>query len=150
MIRSILVPVDGSAHAIKAVEMAAELGQKCGAKLYLAHVLTDLGSGRVPEELRHLARIEHLDITDTELLKGVGAGILDDAQNKAIKAGCRPAEAILDAGDPAARIVALARERGVDLIVMGRRGLGDLKGLLLGSVTHKVSQMADCACLTVR
>ena len=33
---------------------------------------------------------------------------------------------------------------------MGRRGHGDLQGLLLGSVSHKVCQLADCACLTVK
>ena len=37
-----------------------------------------------------------------------------------------------------------------DLIVMGRRGLGDLGGLLMGSVSHKVCHLADCACLTVK
>jgi chaperonin GroEL len=37
-----------------------------------------------------------------------------------------------------------------DMIVMGRRGLSDLQGLLMGSVSHKVSHLADCACLTVK
>ena len=53
-------------------------------------------------------------------------------------------------GDPADQIVRAAERRRADLIVMGRRGHGDLKGPLLGSVSHKVCQLAATACLTVR
>ena len=56
----------------------------------------------------------------------------------------------LEHGDPADQIVRAAARHGADLIVMGRRGYGDLKGLLLGSVSHKVCRLADCACLTVK
>jgi nucleotide-binding universal stress UspA family protein len=53
-------------------------------------------------------------------------------------------------GDPAAAILNLTREENADIIVMGRRGLGDLAGLLLGSVSHNVTHLAECACLTVK
>jgi len=53
-------------------------------------------------------------------------------------------------GDPAGRIVEAARKRGADLIVIGSRGLGDLQGMLLGSVSHKVAQLAPCTCIIVR
>ena len=150
MITSILVPVDGSAHALAAVELASDLAQKYDARLTLVHVMTELGSGRVPDELRDLARLEHVDLTDSDLLKGVATRILDDAERKAREKGFRRTETVLEAGDPGQRIVDLAKERKADLIVMGRRGLGDLRGLLLGSVSHKVAQLAGCACLTVK
>ena len=57
---------------------------------------------------------------------------------------------VLREGDPAAAIRDLAREEKPDIIVMGRRGLGDLAGLLLGSVSQKVLHLAECACLTVK
>ena len=53
-------------------------------------------------------------------------------------------------GDPAERILDCAKREHVDMIVMGTRGLSDLKGLLMGSVSHKVSHLADCACVTVK
>ena len=56
----------------------------------------------------------------------------------------------LAAGDPAKEILNIANEEHADIIVMGRRGLGDLAGLLLGSVSHKVAHLAECACLTVK
>ena len=56
---------------------------------------------------------------------------------------------MLEFGDPAGVLVDYAKAHAIDLIVMGRRGLGDLGGLLLGSVSHKVAQLASCACLTV-
>jgi nucleotide-binding universal stress UspA family protein len=53
-------------------------------------------------------------------------------------------------GDPAKEILSVAAEEHADIIIMGRRGMGDLAGLLLGSVSHKVSHLAECACLTVK
>jgi nucleotide-binding universal stress UspA family protein len=53
-------------------------------------------------------------------------------------------------GRPADRMLALAKRVEADLITLGSRGVGDLKGLLLGSVSHQVSQLADCTCLTVK
>ncbi|WP_180901977.1 universal stress protein [Martelella soudanensis] len=42
------------------------------------------------------------------------------------------------------------RERKVDTVVLGSRGLGDVAGLLLGSVSHKVTHLAPCTCIVVR
>jgi nucleotide-binding universal stress UspA family protein len=53
-------------------------------------------------------------------------------------------------GDPAHAIVDDAGKNETDLIVLGRRGLGTFTGLLLGSTTTKVSQLAPCAVLTVK
>ena len=53
-------------------------------------------------------------------------------------------------GRPADTIVAAAERDKADMIVMGSRGFSDLKGLLLGSVSHKVSHLAPCTCVTVK
>ncbi len=53
-------------------------------------------------------------------------------------------------GNPARTIVAFAARSGADLIVMGGRGHGDIEGFLLGSVSHKVSNLAECTCMTVK
>ena len=68
------------------------------------------------------------------------------------QAGLRrvPVEAVVVEGDPAQKIVEVARSRQVDAIVMGSRGLGDLQGLLLGSVSHKVAHTAPSSCVIIR
>ena len=53
-------------------------------------------------------------------------------------------------GDPAHSILGFAEGGDVDLIVMGRRGLGPFEGLLMGSVSSKVTALADCPVLTVK
>jgi nucleotide-binding universal stress UspA family protein len=52
-------------------------------------------------------------------------------------------------GDPASCIAEHVQANAVELIVMGRRGRGDLGGLPLGSVPHKVAQVAPFACMMV-
>ncbi|MDI3280184.1 MAG: universal stress protein [Bacillota bacterium] len=59
-------------------------------------------------------------------------------------------EVILRRGDPASEIVAAARERNVDLIIMGARGLGKIAELLLGSVSDRVLHLAPCPVMIVR
>ena len=54
-----------------------------------------------------------------------------------------------DRGDPAEKVVARAKELGADLIVTGRRGLGNLGALIQGSTTQRIGHLAETACLTV-
>ena len=67
-----------------------------------------------------------------------------------IGAGIAGASLAAELGDAARVILDCAKERNADLIVMGTRGMSDLRGLLVGSVSHKVSHLADCSCVTVR
>ena len=53
-------------------------------------------------------------------------------------------------GNPADQILAEAASEGVDMIVMGSRGLSDARALFLGSVSHKVANHAACTCITVK
>lgn len=150
MFQKILIPVDGSEHAARAVEVGCDLAVHYGAELHLLHVMEEIGSSRVPEGLEILESIEHVHITESEVLRGVAREVVERAAARCRELGvARPAEEIA-VGNPRELIARRAAEQGVDLIVMGRRGLGRMADLLLGSVSHRVSQTADCACLTVK
>ena len=176
-IQRILVAVDGSEHATRALELAVDLASRFGAELIAIHVMT--GRPLSAAELK-LAQTEfqaeivrNFDVTpwvdargDPQLMSerltaqaletasrfrlALGQHLTDDAVSRAREQGVVRARSLLCDSDPAGAILAAAKNEAVDLIVMGRRGLGDLAGLLLGSVSHKVAQLADCACLTVK
>lgn len=150
MFKHILVPVDGSAHAQRAVGIAADLAQRYGADLTLIHVLTRVGDYSVPQELKAFEQIEHMRVTTHDLIESLGRKILVSAEERAREKGVADCKQLLESGDPARLIQHAVETQAVDLIVMGRRGLGDLGGLLLGSVSHKVAQAVDCCCLTVK
>ncbi len=150
MIKTILVATDGSEHAKKAVILAADVAQKYDAKVIVLFVMTGLGSGEIPEGLRSFARSEHIEGTDREILESIGNQIVRDAQALAQEHKAPEIETQIEVGDPASTILSVAKNQGINLIVMGSRGLGDLQGLLMGSVSHKVSQLSQCSCVTVK
>lgn len=150
MFNHLLVPVDGSDHANRAIDIAGDLAKRYGAKLTLIHVLTHAGGYRVPKELKAFEQIEHMRVTEHDIIESAGREILAKAETHARKQGASDCATMLETGDAARLITDAVASKGVDLVVMGRRGLGDLGGLLLGSVSHKVSQSVDCCCLTVK
>jgi nucleotide-binding universal stress UspA family protein len=150
MISSILVPVDGSAHAEAAVDWASDLASKYQARLLLLHVVAERGSGTVPDELREYARVERVEVTDWDLLESVARRIVDAAERRARSRGASSVHTAVEAGHSAEVILGQSKRCAADLIVMGRRGLGPLPGLFLGSVSSKVLHLAECACLTVK
>lgn len=147
MITNILVPVDGSSQAEKAIVFAADLARRYDAKMTLYHVTTDVRRGTVPPGLKSYALSEHLPVD--EAFAEISKQILDLSEEKARTEGMATVETVSEVGDPATAIIDFSKMKGIDLIVMGSRGLSDLRGLLQGSVSHKVAHLAPCTCVTV-
>jgi len=172
----IVVALDGSDHADKALELASELAGKYDAELVLLNVLSDK---HLSEGERQLAETEYLDeLSSTPEMSGVlqagdlrtaaqrfvqgfgpvtrrvraalGERLMERAHRKAREHGARKIETALEDGEPAETILRVAKERNADMIVMGSRGLGGAQGLLMGSVSHKVGHLAECTCVTVK
>lgn len=174
MPEAIVIATDGSEQATGAVDLGAELAAKFGAEVALVHVLPDHISATAVqglvalERLPESAREEILRSADVErkagtfvesisspiwvsraTMEAIGNLILDDAEALAKSRGAAKVRRAILSGDPAACILDAARGSQARFIVMGRRGLGSLAGLLVGSVSQKVSQLADCTCITV-
>ena len=173
MFKNILCPTDGSDHANKAFSLAVDLARKYDARLLLLHILLRNVDTR---ELRRFAEIEGLTKTvaseidrlmevdsrveivrirdlqtiSTGVLVDIGEHILGLAKLEAEKNGVRSVSVMVLDGDPAERILEHAEGENADCIVMGSRGLSDVKGLVLGSVSHKVSNRATCTCIAVK
>ncbi len=146
MINRILVPIDGSRHSKKTLALACDLAIRYDAGLHLLHIVQ-----AVPGEYTLALGGAAVTIdADQEELKKAGAELMNSAQKLADEQGCRIAKAHTEGGVPAQKILNYASENKVDMIVMGSRGLSDLAGLLLGSVSHRVSHLAECTCVTVR
>ena len=145
----ILVGIDGSAPSLKAVDFAADLASKYNAELILLKVVED----RPPEleaAVEAYARSEHMPAAEAKLVLTMDDDILDNARREALAKGATQISIEPSFGELAAQIVAAARDREADLIVVGSRGHGRLAGLLIGSVAQKVVSLAHCPVVVVR
>ncbi len=146
MINAILVPIDGSDHAFKALDLASEIAVKHDARVLLLHAMANRGPSR---DERDFAKFEHIEGPLDQILYTVTERLLmARARSRAHANGVKDVEWAVVPGDPAQLII--ERSKDFDIIVMGRRGLGPLGVLLQGSVSQKVSQLADAACATVK
>jgi nucleotide-binding universal stress UspA family protein len=135
----ILVPVDGSPASLRAIDFAIEMaGQSLGTSLVLLHVANipaiELAGGATPTEWLQEAASQ----ASTKALK--------DAIGKCEGAGVA-FETLTRTGQTAETIALVADEEDVKHIVMGTRGLGSIKGLLLGSVATALPGPSRKSCL---
>lgn len=147
MLKTILVPIDGSDYANRALDFASDLASKYDAKVVLLHAI-HYPFGRLPAELHQYAASEHLDGPDE-----VGAVVnkmLESAEIRAMNAGVKELAHDSRIGDPAQVILEAVQTFDADCIIMGSRGLGELKGLLVGSVSDKVLHHAEVPVTIVR
>lgn len=140
MYKRILVPVDGSAHAQRALEAAVSLiqGLKKEPALAVLHVNPSISINEPP-----------VGIDLEERIREEGDNILAPATESLSKEGVS-FETFIKTGDPAAAICQTAEEQHADLIIMGSRGIGLMSELLIGSVSHSVMQHAHCPVMIVR
>jgi nucleotide-binding universal stress UspA family protein len=141
MLAKILMPIDGSDNSLRALDYAFFLAKKADSSVTAIHVIENpptvyIESQKLLNDLMSKYRIE-------------SAQILDRCKQMAEKKGVK-IETVIVEGDPASNITNYAQKENIDLIIIGSRGLGRFKEMMLGSVSNKVLHHAKCSVLIVK
>ena len=123
-IKKILVPVDGSVGGCKAVDEALFIAEKCDAELDFVYVASNINK----------------DIPSHIVFDRIWEKLSDE----------RKARKHVKSGHIARGILEVADEEGSDIIIMGSRGLGLLKGVLIGSVSQKVIEESKIPVMVIK
>ncbi|SEK48522.1 universal stress protein [Haloferax larsenii] len=129
MFDHILVPTDGSRHALRAAEYAGDLAATYGATLHVLYVV----------DVRTTHADTPLDDSESQT-RGQKAvqTVADVASDHGV-----PVETEIRVGLPHQAIVGYSDERDVDLVVMGTHGTSGLERYLIGSVAERVIRLSD-------
>ena len=148
MFEKILVGVDGSDSALKAVETAAGLCEAHGSELVLVHVVQ---ISAIADQALKMSATEHLKENPKTIMEKLSQDVLEKARAHAREAGLADDRitTLTSDGNQARQLIQAAEDHKADLIVVGSRGRGRLEGLLLGSVSQKIAALAPCPCLIV-
>jgi nucleotide-binding universal stress UspA family protein len=142
-LKHIVVAIDGSPNSMHAVRAAANLAKLLEGKLEILHVI------HIPETAYAMTRPVPIDQME-EGARLVGEKLLDEALSLA-EIGGAPATREMKMGiSPSQGIVDFAEAKRAGLIVVGARGMGGFKRLLLGSVSNSVLHYAGCSVLVVK
>ena len=136
----ILVAVDGSEHAAKAVATTGTLAVAAGADVVVLHQRSDVA-------------MEHGPAAPSDEGADAAQALVDEAVATLRSAGVPTVEGRLVRGlkgEEAQAILDVAHEEGADIVVVGPRGLGRFAGMLVGSVTDKLVALSDLPVLVVR
>ena len=147
MIKSILVPVDGSEHSGKALTLAVDIAEKYDAHLSALFVV----SHEMDEELSHFTNTEYNLKDDNAVIaaseqmgKSTIKRMIDKLKTNVV------IRTVVLFGNPAARIVEYSMNNNFDMVVMGNRGLSDIKGMMMGSVSRKVRKLVECTFVSIK
>jgi nucleotide-binding universal stress UspA family protein len=146
----ILVAVDGSENSGRALDFALDVAEKYSSALTILNVRESPPMGVVPLEPTNVSG-ERMVMFDKDLLR-----LHEESLRKAVARAkiVKPEMAVsskLREGDPALEIVALAKEEGFDLVVVGHGGAGRLKEFFgLGGISEKVVHLAPCSIVIIR
>lgn len=133
----ILLATDGSEDAAQATEAAVDLAKKSGSELHVVHVWHD-----VPTSYRHgFVRSE---------LKRQGQEVLDEQIRQIEEAGGTVTQTHLREGRTSDEVIELSEELGAGLLVVGSRGMGTVRRLLIGSHSEEIVHHAGVPVLVVR
>jgi nucleotide-binding universal stress UspA family protein len=171
MTGKIVVATDGSDTGYRAVAFAADLSEKFGHALCIVHVLMSRQPG---EEIARMMEIEGLakpamqsdrasdlaplgglfpsapeEVGTARMISALGDNIVASAKQRAEEAGAVDVTTRICMGDVADEILDLAESAKAEIIVLGRRGLGRVREVLLGSVSQKVLHHAGCTVIIV-
>ena len=148
-LKNILVTTDGSENANRAVKAATILAKLNGSELLIVHVVSEA----VPAQYSPIGINSPVaDYTNYfQIVEEQGKKLVDQAVQKAKGEGIKVrGEVYRTISSTVESIVEAADKEHADLIVVGTRGLGGFKKLLLGSVSSGIVSHANCSVLIVR
>lgn len=143
---NIVVPTDGSENSKRALEHAVVIASSLGATItlvYVANIVSVISNfDQIPNASGYVTEQVALDMEEE------GKGVLNEfakqiPQNLEVKS-------VFEVGSPGPAVLSVAKKYNADLIVMGSRGLGPLKGLFMGSVSSYVVSHSVCPVLIVK
>jgi nucleotide-binding universal stress UspA family protein len=143
LIKEILVPTDFSKSSDLAVAYAYDVARRYGARLHLLHVIYDIEKSAG----WYMSQIDTGALYD-EMHKRAQEEI--DRQARDLLGGCDSCEGVILRGIPYEEILSFARDRAIDLIVIGTHGRTGIDRVLFGSTAAKVVRYAHMAVLIVR
>ncbi|MFQ5863318.1 MAG: universal stress protein [Candidatus Brocadiales bacterium] len=142
-IKKILCPVDYSVCSSEAMKYAAHIAGGEGAQMYLMHVIDIRSFGHespldfeVPKPTQEVIE---------RIRKELAEDLVHERDGKKVEV-----EAIVVVGKPVEEILKVAKEKEVDMIVMGTHGRTGIPHVIIGSVAENVVRKAPCPVLTVR
>ena len=147
MFKKIIVPVDGSESAWRALDQAIALAGKFEGELIVLTVIQPYNNAALLA-----VPLDHNIISKSnEDLEEIGKGVLKAAEMKIKEEGfAGKVDYKLELGHPSERILAAAKYENVDAIGLGSRGLSGIAEFFLGSVSSKISQYANVPVLIVK
>jgi nucleotide-binding universal stress UspA family protein len=155
--RKILVAVDGSESSSRAAKAAVELAEKLKADLTVLHAITPIaayyrsslasGAGAIAPPPLSQKEIDAYYSYARRVATGIAGEIVSEAEKRNVKAKTDFPEAVSSIVET---IIGHAEKEHADLIVVGTRGLGGFKKMLIGSVSSGVISHAACPVLVVR
>jgi nucleotide-binding universal stress UspA family protein len=145
MFRNILVPLDGSENAFKILKYAANLAKKFDSQINVLSVFRHHSYMEKSISMVRPREPENLDDVLSAYAKEVvarGKTILREQNVEKVRG-------FVKMGTASKKILEFAKKEEVDLIIIGSKGNSDLKGYLLGGVSHKVAGLAKCPVMVI-
>jgi nucleotide-binding universal stress UspA family protein len=143
--KQIVVATDGSEGSDRAVDLAAQLAKTYHASLFIINVMGGYG---LPVELMRQFSMADGALLE-EMFTSMSAEILKSARDRAHQLGAPSIVLESRGGNVAQAIIDFARNKDADAIVVGKQGAGRVADILLGSVAHKLVNLATCVVIVV-
>ncbi|MCC7202866.1 MAG: universal stress protein [Nitrospirae bacterium] len=141
--RIVLCPIDTPEHSHKGIDTAMYLSRISGARLVLLHVVENWYRSQSFTTNSPEWTAIHKEWLDE------GRKLLEDAESAVRKSGVNNVETVLAEGDISHEIIAEAKKRRVDLIVMTTERYSGIEKLFIGSVTDRVTRNTPCPVLLI-
>jgi len=135
------VPVDGSDNSYRALDAALFLSEKLGSDITVLHVMEQIPIIHIESQKLLSELLENYKKENQDIL----SKCLEIARKKGVTINT-----ILLQGNPASIILDFSKKEKYDIVIMGSRGMGKFKELILGSVSSKIVHHSPCAVLLIR